>query len=152
MMDILCLSTTDWDEIWGSRQQIMLKLAENGHRILFVERQVSPEQLLRAPGIFKRKRYPIRHPQKFRQVKENIWLFTPPMVFPGRYYSHVLNRMGQRKIAQALCRPISNLGYEDYILWIYPPQSSPIINLLNLKSWFTIVLIASLQVKEVRKD
>jgi glycosyltransferase involved in cell wall biosynthesis len=132
-MDILCLSTTDWDEIWGSRQQIMLKLAENGHRILFVERQVSLEQFLRDPEFLRRKRQVLIHAQNMRQVKENIWLFKPPFVSPGRYYSHALNKMGQRKIAQALSRPILSLGFKDFLLWIYPPQSSPIITLLKPK-------------------
>jgi len=132
-VDILCLSTTDWDEIWGSRQQIMQRLADIGHRILFVERQVSPEQILRNPAILRRKKFSLTQIKNLEQIQENIWLFNPPLVPPGRYYSHTLNEFGQRKIAQSLTQPISILGFKDYILWIYPPQSSPIIPAIKPK-------------------
>lgn len=130
-MDIICLSTTDWDEIWGSRQQIMSRLAADGHRILFVERQVSPEQLLRAPERYwKRKRSSIFTGQ-IKKIQENIWLFSPPLTPPGRYYSHLLNRIGQRHLAHDLAQPIDTLGFQHYILWLYPPQSAPIIPYLK---------------------
>jgi glycosyltransferase involved in cell wall biosynthesis len=130
-MDIICLSTTDWDEIWGSRQQIMSRLASDGHRILFVERQVSPEQILRAPDRYwKRKRSSIFTGQ-IRQIHENIWLSSPPLTPPGRYYFHFLNKVGQRNLAHDLAQPIAKLGFQHYILWLYPPQSAPLIPYLK---------------------
>ncbi len=126
-MDIVCLSTTDWDEIWGSRQQIMSGLAINDHRILFVERQVSLEQILRAPAILRRKIKTWSSRKGLKQIQENLWTFNPPLVPPGRYYSHALNNAGQRKIADSLTKPLSNLGFKEFVLWIYPPHSAPVI-------------------------
>ncbi len=111
-MDIICLSTTDWDEIWGSRQQLMLRLHEMGHRILFVERQVGPEQLLRDPALRKRKYQAWKQAGKLIRVKDNLWLLNPPVVPPGRYYAHVLNLAGQKRIAKALTQPIKSLGFQ----------------------------------------
>jgi hypothetical protein len=58
MADIVCISTTDWDEFWGSRQQIMARLATSGQGLLFVERQTGSEHLLRDPSLRKRKLTP----------------------------------------------------------------------------------------------
>jgi len=132
-MDILCLSTTDWDEIWGSRQNIMSRLADYGHRILFVERQMGPEQILRAGSIHNQTRKYRLQTNKISQIKSNLWTFQPPIVPPGRYYSHILNRMGQNKISHSLALPIKSLEFNDYVLWVYPPHSSPIIPFLNPK-------------------
>ncbi len=132
-MDVLCLSTTDWDEIWGSRQHIMSRLAEQGHRILFIERQVSIEQILRSPKILKSKTESWNLANQIREIQDNIWLFNPPLIPPGRYYSHTLNTAGQRKIAQAITPILSSLGFAHFLLWIYPPQSVPLINTLKPK-------------------
>jgi hypothetical protein len=124
--DIICLSTTDWDEIWGSRQQIMECLATQGHRILFVERQVGPEHLLRDPILRARKRTAWRK-QTLRQLNQNLWLFQPPLMLPGRYFSITANTAGQYRLARRLQPLITQLGFENPILWIYPPHSAPLL-------------------------
>ena len=35
--DILCISSIDWDFIWQGHQEIMSRLAADGHRVLFIE-------------------------------------------------------------------------------------------------------------------
>jgi hypothetical protein len=35
--DVLCVSSIDWDFIWQGHQEIMSRLAADGHRVLFVE-------------------------------------------------------------------------------------------------------------------
>ena len=50
MHDILCFSSTDWDDIWGSRQQVMIRMAQRGHRVFFIERQTRIELLMRYPA------------------------------------------------------------------------------------------------------
>jgi glycosyltransferase involved in cell wall biosynthesis len=128
--DIICLSTTDWDEIWGSRQQIMERLAAQGHRILFVERQVGPEHLLRDPILRARKRAAWRK-QTLRQLKLNLWLFQPSLMLPGRYFSITANTVGQHMLARRLRSLITQLGFENPILWIYPPHSAPLLGQFN---------------------
>jgi glycosyltransferase involved in cell wall biosynthesis len=58
-------------------------------------------------------------------------LLSPPLAPPGRFYSHFLNRIGQRNLARNLAQPINSLGFQHYILWLYPPQSAPIIPYLK---------------------
>jgi glycosyltransferase involved in cell wall biosynthesis len=126
LADILCLSTTDWDEIWGSRQQIMTRLAGLGHRVLFVERQVGIEHLYRDPNLRARKQSAWRKP-RLRQLQENLWLWQPPMVLPGRYYNLTLNAIGQRRLAKQIRNVAYHLGFIHPILWLYPPHSAPLI-------------------------
>jgi glycosyltransferase involved in cell wall biosynthesis len=124
--NILCLSTTDWDEIWGSRQQIMWRLAAQGCRVLFVERQVGPEHLLRDPTLLARKRLAWKNPA-LRNIEENLWLYQPPLMFPGRYYSIKANIIGQRLLARKLKGVIRQLNLTNPILWLYPPHSAPLL-------------------------
>lgn len=125
-MDILCFSTTDWDEIWGSRQQIMGRLAAAGQRILFVERQVGPEHLWRDPALRARKQRAWREPA-LRQLQETLWLWRPPLLPPGRYYSLTLNRWGQRLLARRLQPVLHALEFSSPLLWLYPPHSAPLL-------------------------
>jgi glycosyltransferase involved in cell wall biosynthesis len=126
MTDILCFSTTDWDEIWGSRQQIMARLAAAGHRVLFVERQVGPEHLLRDPDLRFRKLNAWRMPA-VRPLDKNLWLWQPPLLPPGRYYSIALNRLGQSFLAARLSPVLHELAFKQPLLWLYPPHSAPLI-------------------------
>lgn len=130
MSDVLCISTTDWDEIWGSRQQIMQRLAARGNRVLFVERQVGPEQLLRSPDLRKRK---IKEWKSDRLVPiaERLWRWQPPLLPPGRYYAHKLNSWGQQQLVRTLHPILKLMGFEDIILWLYPPQSAALIGQFN---------------------
>lgn len=132
MSDILCISTTDWDEIWGSRQQIMLRLVKRGHRVLFVERQVGPEQLLRSPHLRNRKFKEWRD-IRLHNLADGLWRWQPTLLPPGRYYNQVMNRLGQKWLARQLRPVLKRLGFNEIILWLYPPQSAPLIGLFDMK-------------------
>ena len=125
-MDIICISTTDWDEIWGSRQQIMSCLADEGHRILFIERQVGPEHLLRDHSMRVRKLNAWKQ-SALRSPVKNIYLWQPPLLFPGRYYSTIFNRFGQSILFQRLKPILRQLNIQHPVLWLYPPHSAPLI-------------------------
>ena len=129
-LDFLCISTTGWDEIWGSRQQIMLRLAKSGHRVLYVERQIGFEHLLKHSK-FRRKGTSYMRFQKPVKVQENIWRWQPSVVFPGRYYSQALNRIGQSRLAAQIHTILPQLDFESPVLWLYPPHSAPLIGEFN---------------------
>lgn len=130
MSDILCISTTDWDEIWGSRQQLMQIFAQAGHRILFVERQVGPEHLLRNPEMRRRKLQAWR-PTHPIAVQNNLWRWQPPVMPPGRYYADYLNQLGQNRLAAQLRSVLAELGFNKPVLWLYPPHSAPLLGQLK---------------------
>lgn len=127
-MDILCISTTDWDEIWGSRQQVMLQMVAKGHRVLFVERQVGPEHLLRDQNLRRRKFSAWKKDSGPIQLKPNLWRWQPPLMLPGRYYSLKLNQWGQRRLNSRLKQVLHQLNFNSPILWLYPPHSAPLLS------------------------
>jgi len=131
-MDIICVSTTDWDEIWGSRQQIMSRLAAIGHRVLFIQRQAAPENLLRDSEMKLRKLNAWKETPLINK-SNNLWLFEPPLMLPGRYYSHFINNHNQKTLARNIYKQLRVLKFQEPILWVYPPYSAPLLKILSEK-------------------
>ena len=124
--DILCFSSTDWDGVWGSRQQVMLRFARRGHRVLFFERPVGLEHLLRYPAFRQRKLR--RWREGLRAVAENLWIVSLPPLLPGRYYSVTINRINQWLTVYWSRRYLRKLEFVLPILWLYNPEQGPLIN------------------------
>ncbi|MBL7199910.1 MAG: glycosyltransferase [Anaerolineae bacterium] len=122
---ILCFSSTDWDGIWGSRQQVMLRFARRGYSVLFVERPAGPEHLLRYPDLRWRKLR--RWREGLRSVAGNLWIASLPLLLPGRYYSSAINRINQRLTIRWSSRYVSKLGFSSPILWLYNPEQGQLI-------------------------
>lgn len=123
--DILCFSTTDWEAQQGSRQEIMKRLAARGNRVLFVE----PPRTLRnyRAFAFRKGRLLDAFTDRFRQEAENIWVFSPGIIFPGGI-APVTNFLGYRMILLAkVKRRMAKLGFSKPILWIYPVSCESLI-------------------------
>jgi len=99
---LLCFSSTDWDGIWGSRQQVMSRFARRGYRVLFVEQPAGLEHLLRYPALHRRKLR--RWREGLRQVEDNLWIVSMPPLLPGRYYSPIINLVNQWLTARLTAR------------------------------------------------
>jgi len=132
--DILCFSSTDWDGAWGSRQQVMLRFARRGYRVLFIEQPAGLEHLLRYPDL--RRRKVRRWREGLRLVTDNLWIASLPPLLPGRYYSPAINRLNQwltvhftnvRIHEFANIPPSSILHPPSSILWLYNPEQGPLI-------------------------
>ena len=123
--DILCFSSTDWDGIWGSRQQVMLRFARRGYRVLFIERPAGLEHLLRYPDLRQRKAR--RWREGLRQVQDNLWIVSLPPLLPGRYYSVAVNQINQGLTARWSHRYLHELEFTSPILWLYNPEQGPLI-------------------------
>lgn len=118
--DLLCFSSTDWDGLWGSRQQVMLRFARRGYRVLFIEQLAGWEHLWRYPQLRQRKRR--LFPQGLRPLAENLWALNPPPLLPGRYLLSPINRWNCRKIARWLQPYLQNLHFSQPVLWVYKPE------------------------------
>lgn len=125
MIDILCFSSSDWQGKWGSRQQVMQRLAERGYRVLYVERQVGLEHLWRYPDIRRRKWD--RWKEGLREVVENLWIISFPPLLPGRYYSLTIAHLNQRLVYHWVQPYLRLLNIEDPILWLYRPEDGNLI-------------------------
>lgn len=123
--EILCFSSSDWHGIWGSRQQIMRRMAARGHRVLFVERPVGLEHWLRYAEFRRRKGQRWREGR--REVEPGLHIVSLPLLLPGRYYSPRVNRINGRITVRAVRRTLAQLGMERPLLWIYNPFQGDLV-------------------------
>jgi glycosyltransferase involved in cell wall biosynthesis len=128
-VDILCFSLSDWYGNWGSRQQVMTRFAQRGYRVLFVERQAGMEHLIKYPDLLERRL--ARWHEGLVQLEDRLWIASPPVLSPGRYYSDVLNRFNQQILAQWVRPLMRRLAIEAPILWLYKPEQWSLIGRLG---------------------
>jgi uncharacterized SAM-binding protein YcdF (DUF218 family)/glycosyltransferase involved in cell wall biosynthesis len=118
--DILCISSIDWDFIWQGHQEIMSRLAADGHRVLFIENTG-----VRAPNMhdFPRVRHRIRNwwrgTKGFRQERPNLFIYSP-LLLPWPYLrpSRWINRF---VLMRALRRWMGATGFFQPIAWTFLP-------------------------------
>jgi glycosyltransferase involved in cell wall biosynthesis len=128
-MDVLCFSSTDWHGKWGSRQQVMVRLARRGHRVLFVEWLAGLEHFWRYPDL--RHRRPQRWREGLEEVEPGLWVLAPPPLLPGRYYLPAVARLNAELIRRWLRPHVRRLKMPRPILWLYQPEHGPLIGRLN---------------------
>jgi glycosyltransferase involved in cell wall biosynthesis len=123
--DILCFSSSDWEGVWGSRQQVMLRFAKRGHRILYVEQIAGWEHRLRHSEL--RQRHQVNRRNSLRCEAPNLWVITPPYVLPGRYYSRLVNKINGWIIGIQVADAMKALNISGPILWTYKPEHTSLI-------------------------
>lgn len=113
--DIICVSTSDWDRPWGSRQQIMSRLALK-NRVLFVECQLSFLHLFKYPHFLKREFNPrIRHPAN------GLILYRPWPGLPFGDYNEIINFLNSCLLLWQLRKVIKKYKFRRVILWAFNP-------------------------------
>ena len=84
--DILCVSSIDWDFIWQGHQEIMSRMAAEGHRVLFVENTgVRAPKVRDLPRVRQRIRNWWRGTKGFRQERPNLFIYSP-LLLPLPYF------------------------------------------------------------------
>src|SRR6186713_2758610 len=118
--DILCISTIDWDFIWQGHQEIMSRLAADGHRVLFVENTG-----VRAPRVsdLGRLRHRLRNWWKgtkgCREERPNLFVLSP-LVLPLPY-SRVAGWINRQLLMRTLSRWMRATGFSRPIVWTFMP-------------------------------
>jgi len=128
-MDILCFSSSDWDGLWGSRQQVMLRFARKGHRVFYVEQLAGLEHFWRYPDLRARRRS--NRQAQIREQEPNLWVFTPPVLLPGRYYLTAVTRLNAIIVRRWLNRVLNRFSIQDPILWLYKPEHAPLVSIFQ---------------------
>jgi uncharacterized SAM-binding protein YcdF (DUF218 family)/glycosyltransferase involved in cell wall biosynthesis len=118
--DILCISSIDWDFIWQGHQEIMTRLAADGHRVLFIENTgVRAPNLRDLPRVRQRVRNFWRGTKGFREERPNIFIYSP-LLLPWPYFapSRWINRF---VLLRALKRWMRATGFHQPIAWTFLP-------------------------------
>ena len=118
--DIICFSSIDWDFIWQGHQEIMLTLANNGNRVLFVENTgVRRATLADMPRVIRRLSNWKKGIGGIRQEAENLYIYSP-VVFPFPY-SQWARWINSRIMGRALKRWMSSINFSGPIAWVFLP-------------------------------
>ncbi|NYT46305.1 glycosyltransferase [Alcaligenaceae bacterium] len=127
-MDIILLSTADWDNpFWTNKQHVALELSRLGHRVLYVDslglrRPTASARDLRRIG--KRLMKAVRPPRK---VRDNLWVWSP-VVLPWQRYS-VIRRINRLLLNAGLWLWMKALGLKRQWLWTYNPLTTAFFDL-----------------------
>lgn len=127
-LDILCLSTQDWNDVWTRKQRFMRRLAAQGNRVLYVETQLS----LASVGRLKTdKARPFRWLAGPRKIEPNLYVATLPLVLPGFQMWPAVNTVNNFAVRPLLRRWMVKLGFVKPIVWTYNPYSENLVGTLD---------------------
>jgi len=118
--DILCVSSIDWDFIWQGHQEIMSRLAAQGHRVLFVENTgVRAPKVRDLPRVRQRIRNWWRGTKGFREERPNLFVYSPLLLpLPYFWLARWINRT---LLSRALRRWMEAIGFSRPIVWTFLP-------------------------------
>jgi uncharacterized SAM-binding protein YcdF (DUF218 family)/glycosyltransferase involved in cell wall biosynthesis len=118
--DIICISSIDWDFIWQGHQEIMSRLAAEGHRVLFIEntgvRQLRVGDLGRIRDRLRNWR---RGTKGFREERPNLFVYSP-LVLPLPY-SRIARWINRQLMSRSLTRWIRATSFSRPIVWTFLP-------------------------------
>src|SRR5258706_11044850 len=118
--DVVCISSIDWDFIWQGHQEIMSRLADAGHRVLFVENTgVRAPQMRDLPRVRRRLQNGGRGTKGFREERPNLFVYSP-LVLPWPYLrpSRWINRF---VLQRAIRRWMRATDFSQPIAWTFLP-------------------------------
>lgn len=133
--DIIYISSIEWHFLWQVHQEIALRLARAGNRVLYVENMG-----VRAPGLRDARRVASRltswarslQTSGVREVAPNVYVYSPLILPPfGPLWQRQLNR---RVLLPVVARAARRLGMRDPLLWTYLPTNSALDLLRLLRS------------------
>ncbi|HYN83792.1 MAG TPA: glycosyltransferase [Pyrinomonadaceae bacterium] len=123
--DILYISSIEWSFLWQGHQEIALRLAAAGNRVLYVENTGVRSPGLRDAGrVVQRLRRWARAAAESgaREVAPNVHV-SSPMVLPP-FGSRGRTALNRRLFLPLLARTIKRLGMRDLVVWTYLPNDT----------------------------
>lgn len=130
--DIVCISSIEWAFLWQCHQEIALRLAAAGNRVLYVENTG-----VRTPGIrdvgrvaSRLKHWAKSRPAKgIREAAPNLFICSPVVLPPfGSRWQRDLNR---RYFLRSVVATAQELQMRDPLLWSYLPTDTA-LDLIHL--------------------
>jgi glycosyltransferase involved in cell wall biosynthesis len=127
--DIVCLSTQEWDDLWTRKQRFLRHLAQQGHRVLYVERQL---HLLGYLRYFKTQwRRLFQWLFKPTEIEPNLFLCSPPLLLPFFLMSPTINKLNAIILRPFIRSKMRSLNITNPVLWIYPLNAVEMVNGLD---------------------
>ena len=139
--DVVLISSIDWNDVWQVPQEIALRLARSGNRVLFVEntgvRSPALGDLGRVNSRF-RGWLSARRSGGLRRLEENVYL-SSPLVLPP--FGSALRRQVNRSVfIPRIGRAARHLGMRDPLLWTFLPTDSACEIIRSVRTERSVVL------------
>ena len=127
-MDIVLLSTADWDNpFWTNKQHMAVELSLNGHRVLYLESLGLRRPALRGADLRRLWRRVTKLGKKPREVRPGLWVWSPPTVpFQGLRIVRAFNRF---LLLITLRHWMRRLRLHPDMLWTYNPMTTRFLRL-----------------------
>jgi glycosyltransferase involved in cell wall biosynthesis len=125
--DIVYISTIEWSFIWQQNQEIALRLARAGNRVLYVENTGA-----RSPRIGDATRIISRlrrwatslASHGVREVAPNVFVCSPLILPP--FGSRIQQALNRRLLLPIIRRAARRLGMRNFLLWTYLPTDTAV--------------------------
>lgn len=139
--DIICISSIEWSFLWQVHQEIALRLAQSGNRVLYIENTG-----IRSPGLQDAGRVALRlkrwtgslRSHGVREVAPNVYVSSPVVLPPfGPRWQRQINR---RILLPVVARIARRLGMRDPLLWTYLPTDTAVNLIRQLRTPRSIVV------------
>ena len=125
--DIIYLSSVEWDFLWQGHQEVALRLAAAGNRVLYVENTA-----IRSPSWRDANRVVARagrwasaaRTQGAREVAPNIHVSSPLILPPFR--GGWCRRLNRRLFLPLLLRAARRLRFRQPLVWTYLPNDTTV--------------------------
>ena len=123
--DIIYISSIEWEFLWQQNQEIAVRLARAGNRVLYVENTG-----VRAPGLGDAGRVFTRlkswigalSSRGVREVAPNVYVCSPLVLPP--FGSSVRRLINSRLLLPLVRRAAQNLQFADPLVWTYLPTDT----------------------------
>lgn len=130
--NIIFISSIEWDFLWQAHQEIAIRFARAGNRILYVENMG-----VRSPGLKDAARVLTRLKRwgkamrtgGVREVAPNIYVCSPLIMPP--FASGLHRALNRRVLLPLVARTARRLGMKEALLWTYLPTDTA-LDLINL--------------------
>jgi glycosyltransferase involved in cell wall biosynthesis len=123
--DIVLISSIDWNSIWQAPQEIALRLARGGNRVLFVENTGVRAPALGDMGRVRtrlRRWLKSRRTQGIQKVAPDVYLCSPLVLPPfGPAWKRSINK---HLFLPRIARAARRIGMRDPLLWTFLPTDN----------------------------
>jgi glycosyltransferase involved in cell wall biosynthesis len=125
-LDIVIISSIEWSFLWQGHQEIAMRLAQAGNRILYIENTG-----VRAPGLRDATRVVWRFrrwlralgSRGVREVAKNVFVCSPVVLPPfGRSWRHSINQL----LLPMISRSARELEFHADVVWTYLPTDTAV--------------------------
>lgn len=127
--DIICIAGVDFEPLWARTQQLVWRLPAS-NRIVYVETPISILAPFKDSALwYKWKLWR----EGVRSKKENLYLYSPPLLLPFGNRFRFINRLNQRILAASLKGVCRKMQFEEPLLLTYLPNTVDMLGMLGEK-------------------